>query len=106
VWFDRVPLIDGAWQYAKEGVVPGGTHANHRFLCEWVDFGGVDREAQLILCDAQTSGGLLMAVPEDRATHLVEALQQKHCCAAAIVGRITAASGASIGRARVLPSAP
>lgn len=105
VWLDHVPVMDAAWRYVKEGIVPGGTHANHRFLADFVWWDAVDKEAQLIVSDAQTSGGLLIAVAEDRARHLVEALEQRRSCAAAIVGRIVTAEGGDVGRARVLPTA-
>ena len=106
VWLPRVPVIDAAWRYVKEGIVPGGSHANHRFLADSVAWADIPVEAQLVLCDAQTSGGLLIAVAEKRAPKLVEALQLQHTQAAHVVGRITAATHHEVGRARVLPAAP
>lgn len=105
VWLDQVPVLEAARRYARQDIVPGGTHANHRFLADWVSWKGIDPIEQLLLCDAQTSGGLLMAVPAARATQLVDALVAKRCCAAAIVGRIVAAEGSDVGRARVLRGA-
>jgi selenide,water dikinase len=87
VWLDEVPVLDAAWVYVREDVAPGGTRANRRFLEPFVAFGdGVDRAAELVLCDAQTSGGLLVAVPEDRCEALVAALERRKTRAAAVVG--------------------
>jgi selenide,water dikinase len=94
-----VPVIESAWEYVRDGIAPGGTHANKRFLDAWVTYDdGVDKPAQLVLCDAQTSGGLLMAVAEDRAERLVEALTARGTLAAAVVGRVEAGEP---GRMRV-----
>jgi selenide,water dikinase len=71
VWLGEVPVMPAAWTYVREGIAPGGTHANWRFLNDWVDYGeGVGKEEQLILCDAQTSGGLLVAIDPARESEL------------------------------------
>ncbi|QEL21007.1 selenide, water dikinase SelD [Limnoglobus roseus] len=86
VWADRVPILPAAREYVAAGVVPGGTRANAKFLADWVQFEGtVSPDEQLLLCDAQTSGGLLAAVPAAVAERVVEALGSP----AAIVGQIT-----------------
>jgi selenide,water dikinase len=82
-----VPVLEAAARYVKEGVAPGGTHANVRYLAEWVDFGGASKDDQLLLCDAQTSGGMLMAVPEDDSERLVRALRDRGTPCAAVIGR-------------------
>jgi len=86
----RVPVLDAARTYVAEGIAPGGTHANRRFLAErTVTWGaGVDDAMQLLLCDAQTSGGLLIAVAPGKADDLVAALTKRGTPAAAIVGTI------------------
>jgi selenide,water dikinase len=90
VWLDRVPVMEAARTYVAEGTAPGGTHANRRFLADWVTWEqGVSEEDQLLLCDAQTSGGLLMAVPAGKADDLVAALVARGTLAAAIVGEMT-----------------
>ena len=62
-----VPLIDGVRGLARDGVVPGGTQRNHDFVDAATDWAGLDREEQLVLADAQTSGGLLIATPDPEA---------------------------------------
>ncbi len=95
VWADRVPILPAAREYVAAGIVPGGTRANAKFLADWVTFDpDVSADEQLLLCDAQTSGGLLAAVPAAVADAVVEALGSP----AAIVGQIT---GQGQGRIRV-----
>jgi selenium donor protein len=89
IWADAVPIIPAARDYARMGIVPGGTHANWRFLQEWVTYGdGLAKEDQLLLCDAQTSGGLLACVRRDESDALVRALQNAGVETAAVVGQI------------------
>jgi selenide,water dikinase len=54
-------FLPGTADLAAEGVIPGGTRKNRLFLNEWVDWGDLDGPEQLMLADAQTSGGLLIA---------------------------------------------
>ncbi len=98
---ERVPVLEAARRYVRAGIVPGGTYANRRFLDAWVDW-DVEEDERLLLADAQTSGGLLMAVAEARAEDLVHALQERGTLAAAIVGEVLTASPADAGRMHVV----
>jgi len=86
----HVPVIEAARAYVDAGIAPGGTHANWRFLNDWVDYDAIDEASQLLLCDAQTSGGLLIAVPEASAPALVRALEARGAPCASIIGRFVA----------------
>ena len=87
--YSDVPVLDDAVRYVADGIAPGGTHANWRFLNDWAEYDeGVTKEQQLILADAQTSGGLLIAIPEERADSLRSALKAHGCLANAVVGRV------------------
>jgi selenide, water dikinase len=89
VWMDAVPLLEAAVVYAGQGIVPGGTHANRRFLTESVEFAsGVDEPTQLLLCDAQTSGGMLIAVAPSLAQQLVSTLAARGTPCASIIGEL------------------
>jgi selenide, water dikinase len=91
--FARVPVLEAATRYVKRGICPGGTLANWRFLNDWVAYApGLDREAQLLLCDAQTSGGLLIAVAHERAGQLVAELERVGAPVAAVVGHLSHAT--------------
>jgi selenide, water dikinase len=88
VAFDRLPQLERALPLAAEGVVPGGSRRNLEAAdAEWDPSLA---EAERVLCvDAQTSGGLLVALPAERAETLVAALRAAGVPRAAVVGRIT-----------------
>ena len=89
VYFEEVPVLAAAREYVQAGVAPGGTHANHRFLADWVTYDDdVTKQDQLILCDAQTSGGLLAAVASEKVDGLLAALRGRGVVDATVVGRI------------------
>ena len=94
---EDVPVVPAAWTYVRQGIAPGGTHANLRFLRDWVTFAaGVAQESQLVLADAQTSGGLLIAVAEERVRALLDALERRGASCAAIVGQLEAGDAGAI----------
>lgn len=82
-----VPVWDRAVSLAAEGCYPGGLNNNRDYLEDGVTADGVDPEALLPLYDPQTSGGLLVAVPQERAPAFVRALEE-HGALAAVVGEI------------------
>ncbi len=59
-----VPVLEGVLELARQGVVPGGTGRNHAFVSPHVDWGALGEPEQMVLADAQTSGGLLVAAPD------------------------------------------
>jgi selenide,water dikinase len=83
-----VPVLEEAWTLARLRTIPGGTQRNRASLEGAVAWEGVDEEGQVLLCDAQTSGGLLIAVPQARVEALVRALRAAGTPAAAVVGEI------------------
>ena len=86
-----VPLLTGARELAEAGYIAGGTRRNlddAQTFTSWAP--EVASPEQLLLCDAQTSGGLLICVPADRADALVDALRDAQTPAAAIIGDIRA----------------
>lgn len=62
-----VPFMKGVSNLAERDLFPDGTRRNHAAFRARVEWGGVGETEQLMLCDAQTSGGLLVAVPASRA---------------------------------------
>ena len=72
-----VPLLPGVRPLLEQGHVPGGTRRNLRDLEGHVDWTGTDDATRLLLADAQTSGGLLIALPPGPARALVEALGEE-----------------------------
>jgi selenide,water dikinase len=71
----RVPLFDGVLELIAQCAVPGGTRDNlaeHACFTQYAD--GVDEAHRIALSDAQTSGGLLIAIPPDGARRVLDAL--------------------------------
>ncbi len=94
----RLPLLAGAVELAAQGAVPGGTRRNLETVAvEWGD--DVSPLEQLLMADAQTSGGLLITIPEDRIRGLMEALRVARTPTHRVIGHITARSGViKVGR--------
>ncbi len=86
----RVPYLEEAKDLANMGLVPGGTHRNRQFREHMVEIrNNVPRYMSDILYDPQTSGGLLIAVPGDKAERLLEEMHREGVPDAAIIGEIT-----------------
>ncbi len=72
-----VPVLPETEKLVRAGAVPEGTHNNYRYLRDTVQWDQVlSSEMRLILCDAQTSGGLLMVVSRENADRLLAALHE------------------------------
>ena len=85
-----VPLFSNAVALAERGAIPGGSKRNRDTLSPDVKFGADVPEAiRVLLFDAQTSGGLLIAVDPDRAGALIATLEREGTPAAARIGRLT-----------------
>jgi selenide, water dikinase len=89
ILFSSVPMLEGTVELAKQGVVPGGSKSNHKWLTDDVHYEDITPEEQLILCDAITSGGLLVALSEEEAHSYVSALHEVGIEIATIIGRVT-----------------
>lgn len=101
VFVDRVPVLAAAREYLQAGIAPGGTHANHKFLNDWVTYADdVAKQEQLLLCDAQTSGGLLAAVAPEQADKLLSSLHACGVSDAVAIGRIESANPGRIAVSR------
>lgn len=86
-----VPVLEGTLAYAEQGAIPGGSKNNYKFLTghDHVRFDPeVPPLVAQILCDAVTSGGLLIAVAADKAADLARALAECGTLAAAIIGDV------------------
>ncbi len=77
--FAAVPLLPGARELAADGVIPGGSRRNLSWALDFVDVGPHDELTQLLLADAQTSGGLVFGIdPSETAGVLAELAATGH----------------------------
>jgi selenide,water dikinase len=75
--FDRIPILSGAQRYAQEWIFPGGSTDNRAYFSPHVKFApGIDEHSQMLLFDAQTSGGLLLSVAPEKAAPLLAKAEQ------------------------------
>ncbi len=104
--FEALPLLDGVMGYATQGVVPGRTADVIEYAAEFTDWPAhpaplsadspvEDLTPWRVLCDPQTSGGLLMAVAPDKAEALVAALESRDVLAA-VIGRACAGAAGCV----------
>jgi selenide,water dikinase len=66
--FESVPFMKGVGDLAERNLFPDGSRRNHAAFRERVEWGGLGETEQLMLCDAQTSGGLLVAIPAENVS--------------------------------------
>jgi selenide,water dikinase len=84
-----VPVLPGVAELLEQGVAPGGTHRNQAGVEDCVDWDeSLTEDDKLLLCDAQTSGGLLISVPEARLPQLLAALESRAVATRAVVGSV------------------
>lgn len=62
---EDIPLVDGAEEYARRGIFPGGAFDNREFFRAHVVFKNIPEENQMLLFDPQTSGGLLVSANKE-----------------------------------------
>jgi selenide,water dikinase len=91
-----VPLMARTLELARGGTVTRAAASNLEYLGDRFAAKGADETLVKVLADAQTSGGLLLAIAADRADALVRALKNRHTRAAAIIARVAAKSKSTI----------
>ncbi|TYP58839.1 selenophosphate synthase [Thermosediminibacter litoriperuensis] len=94
---EKVPVIPGIFEYAAMGLLPGGLYANRKYLADKVVLPeNIREELADVLFDPQTSGGLLISCPEQKAAVLMEELKNNGVKWASIIGRVEEKSGRDI----------
>jgi selenide,water dikinase len=89
VTMERVPVLEFAQELAERGLVPGGSRRNLAYVAPHVRFDpGLGETGKLLLADAQTSGGLLLAVPPESVQRLVAELERRGTFARAVIGEV------------------
>lgn len=88
--FANVPLLAGTRELAEQGIIPGGSKANERWLEEQVSYADhITAVEKSILCDAVTSGGLLISLPPEDARLYLERMERDQA-QAVVIGTVTA----------------
>ena len=89
VW-DDVPLLPGVLECVAQGIIPGSVERNRESSSASVALGRGVSPAMLDVCmDAQTSGGLLIAIAKRKAPALLRRLHERGVAEAAIIGRVS-----------------
>jgi selenide, water dikinase len=96
-----VPFLNGTLELAESGVVPSGTRSNLAFVGPHVEWGELSEPEQLALADAQTSGGLLIAVSPERAERLTSELAARGVPSAKIGETVDGPPGRITVRGRI-----
>jgi len=92
-----VPRLDFVRDFAEAGLAPAGSKRNLEYAMPHTQFGdGVAEVDRLILSDAQTSGGLLIAVPPEGESTLIAELERNQTPARALIGELRAGRSGSI----------
>jgi len=92
-----VPVLPGVWNLLEKNVVPGGTFRNMNGVEDSVDWDeSLTDQQRLLMCDAQTSGGLLISVTKDKVEKLLSELEISGVETRVIVGEITAENSGRI----------
>lgn len=89
LWINDVPLIDGLDKYISSGMIPGGTLKNKEiYSCSVETKQGIPSEREIVLYDAQTSGGLLLSISPEQAEKAKELLSQQGFTSSQIIGKV------------------
>jgi len=87
--YKNVPLLPGTKALAEKQIVPAGSKANRQWLENVVEYGEhISETDQLILCDAITSGGLFISMPQQEAASFIEHLKNHFSIEAAVIGEV------------------
>ena len=89
IYLSSIPVITGVWDLLSDWIVPEGTHANVKYVQEWVEYeADLPEDAEFLLLDPQTSGGLLISVPKGKTEKLLTALDDAGVENFAFIGEI------------------
>jgi len=90
IHYDSLPFLPGVKELAEDKIIPGGTKRNLKFASQFTEFdSSIARTNQLIIADAQTSGGLLVACPPENAESYITEFNNRSSIIAVTVGKIT-----------------
>ena len=85
---DKIPVLEGARELARMGMVPAGAYSNKSYAGGRVNLKGVETDLEDIIFDPQTSGGLLISLPEDKAELFLGLLSPETARGCAVIGEV------------------
>jgi len=87
--FGSIPILHDTADLAASGIIPGGTRDNFEFTKSKTTYAeGISESRRLLINDAQTSGGLLISVPEEKSEKLLELLKLRNTKNSAVIARV------------------
>lgn len=103
LYFDQIPMLEGAVEFAQMGLVPAGTYRNRDYVGAgaWLD-PSLPEYASDLLFDPQTSGGLLISIPEEKGLALLKTYEGLLKLPFAMIGRVNEMTDAEAPRIKVL----
>ena len=88
--YSDLKFLPGTKQLAQQDNIPGGTKRNLSYASQFTHFAeSITELHQLMIADAQTSGGLLIALPQDRADEFLDSYNDKAPISAVHIGNVT-----------------
>ncbi len=77
IFKDQIPVISGCIDFINMGIIPEGAYTNHKFYSKWLQQNGtVNDVLEMVLSDPQTSGGLLIAAPEETSKIILQEIEK------------------------------
>ena len=87
--FNSIPIVEKTFELIEQKVYPGGTARNFKYIEDKVSFRDtLSKQEKLILSDAQTSGGLLVSMPQDQAKEYIKKVEEHTFGLASIIGEV------------------
>ena len=85
----KVPVMEGVLALIEKECIPGGGYANRSHYEKWIEFeGDISDIKKALVFDPQTSGGLLLFVPKEKAFDLVKELQERGTLRSQVIGEV------------------
>lgn len=87
IFSKQVPVIEEVWEFATSNIIPGGSTNNLNHFSKYIDWDTKLSDIEkIILCDAQTSGGLLFTIPMNQKDEVLKQLKESGIDFASHVG--------------------
>ncbi len=89
IYSSEVPLLNKVLELIEQDSIPGGAYSNMDYFGKWTEFDSAIAEAKkMAMFDPQTSGGLLISVPQDKVRELLKEMQSNSVTSAVIIGEV------------------